>query len=51
MYTIQEILNRVLVLVDGCPNPALRVTIAEKNSLHAVVMENGKSYLEVCETC
>ena len=51
MYTIQEILNRALALVDDCPNPALRVTIAEENSLYAVVMENGESYWEVCETC
>lgn len=49
MYTIQEILNRVLV--DDCPNPALRVTIAEENSLRLIIMENGESYLEVCETC
>jgi hypothetical protein len=50
MYTMQEILNRVLV--DDCPNPVLRVTIAEENSLHAIVMEkNGESYLEICETC
>jgi hypothetical protein len=49
MLTIQEILNRVFVNDD--PNPALRVTIAEENSLHAGVMEDGESYLEVCETC
>jgi hypothetical protein len=49
MYTVQEILNRVLV--DDCINPALRVTIAEENSLHAIVMKNGESYLEICETC
>ena len=49
MYTIQEILNRVLI--DDCSNPAFRVIIAEENSLHTIVMENGELYLEVCETC